>query len=229
MDRLAEIKTKYGLVIIEDGAQPLGAKFKGQAAGTFGLAGAISFFPAKVLGCFGDGGGVLTNDPNMFERLYQLHDHGRDRKGVLRGWGRNSRLDNLQAAILADGLKSYDKVILRRREIAALYQARLQNLDELILPVAPDADSDHFDIYQNYELQAKRRDELKIYLAQCGIGTLIQWGGYAVHQYEVLGFTQNLPKTEDFFRHCIMLPMNMFISDDDVHYVCDQIYDFYRG
>lgn len=229
MDHIMAIAEKNRLFVVEDAAQALGSRFKGKHAGTFGQAAAISFFPAKVLGCLGDGGGVITNDYGIFDKVYQLHDHGRDVDGEIKSWGRNSRLDNLQAAILNHRLKSYDKVIARRREIAGLYQAKLGDLDELQLPPAPNANPDHFDIYQNYELQADRRNELKEHLRVNGIGTLIQWGGKAVHQWERLGFTVKLPKVERFFERCIMLPMNMFISNDDVHYVCDQVRAFYRG
>lgn len=229
MDRIMAIAEKNGLFVVEDAAQALGSKFKGKAAGTFGKAAAISFFPAKVLGCLGDGGGVITNDDYIYDRVYQLHDHGRDVNGEVRCWGRNSRLHNLQAAILNYRLKSYDKIIERRRAIASLYQERLSEFDELQLPPAPDSDLDHFDIYQNYELQADRRDELKEFLRVNGIGTHIQWSGKAIHQFERLGFTCRLPRVERFFERCLMLPMNMFISDDDVHYNCDKIRKFYRS
>ncbi len=229
MEKIMSIASKHNLFVVEDAAQALGSRFKGKHAGTFGQAAAISFFPAKVLGSLGDGGGVITDDDYIFDRVYQLHDHGRDLLGEVKGWGRNSRLDNLQAAILNHNLKSYDKVIERRRTIASIYQSRLAILNELQLPPAPNANLDHFDIYQNYELQAARRDELKEYLRLKNIGTLIQWGGKAVHQWECLGFTVKLPKVEKFFERCIMLPMNMFVSDDDVHYVCDNVIAFYRS
>ena len=229
MDKIMSIASRHHLFVVEDAAQALGSRFKGKHAGTFGQAAAISFFPAKVLGSLGDGGGVITSDAHIYDRVYQLHDHGRDIDGEVRSWGRNSRLDNLQAAILNHNLKSYDKVIARRRQIAAIYQHRLGSMEELQLPQGPDANPDHFDIYQNYELQADRRDVLKEHLRVNGVGTLIQWGGKAVHQWERLGFTIKLPKVEKFFQRCIMLPMNMFISDDDVHYVCDQVSAFYRA
>lgn len=231
MERIMGIAAKYHLFVVEDAAQALGSKFKGRHAGTFGNAAAISFFPAKVLGCLGDGGAVITNDYGTYDRVYQLHDHGRDPQGEVRSWGRNSRLDNLQAAILSHRLKSYDKVVARRRQIAAIYQERLGDLHELQLPPAPDMspNPEHFDVYQNYELRADRRDELKEHLKAHGIGTLVQWGGRAVHQWERLGFTVHLPKTEKFFERCIMLPMNTFISDAEVHYVCDQVRAFYRS
>lgn len=229
MDRILQIVNKHHLLLVEDAAQALGSRFKGKHAGTFGKAAAISFYPAKVLGCLGDGGAVITNCDQEFDKLYQLHDHGRDTNGEVVSWGRNSRLDNIQAAILDYRLSSYDKIVERRRAIAAIYQERLGKLEELQLPPAPNANSDHFDIYQNYELQADRRDNLKEYLRMNGIGTLVQWGGKGVHQWERLGFSVKLPKVERFFERCIMFPINMFISNDDVHYVCDQVEAFYRG
>ena len=97
MTRIMNIADKYKLYVVEDAAQALGSNLC-QNAGTFGHASAISFFPAKVLGCFGDGGAILCQDENIFDRAYQLHDHGRILMGML-NLGRNSRLDNLQAAI----------------------------------------------------------------------------------------------------------------------------------
>ena len=160
--------------------------------------------------------------------MYQIHDHGRDVDGEVKRWGRNSRLDNIQAAILSFKLKTYDKVIKRRREVAKIYQDRLEHIHEIQLPAGPVNDGDNFDTYQNYELQAERRDELQKFLKENGIGTLIQWGGLAIHQFTNLGFDQECPNTEIFFEKCIMLPMNVFVSDDDVHYVCDKVEEFYR-
>lgn len=227
MTSILDLARKNDLFVVEDAAQALGARYKGQHAGTFGLASDISFFPAKVMGCFGDAGAVLVNDEDLYHQIYQLHDHGRDVDGDVKRWGRNSRLDNIQAAILSYKLQSYDQVIERRRAVASLYHSRLGELPELILPPAPTDDGDNFDVFQNYELQADRRDELKVYLAENGIGTLIQWGGLAIHQFDNLGFTQHCPNTDRFFERCIMLPMNIFISDDDVNYICDVVTSFY--
>ena len=230
MDLIIEIAEKNGLFIVEDAAQALGSKFKGKSAGTFGLASDISFFPAKVMGCLGDAGAVLVNDDKLYADIYQIHDHGRDlNDGEVKRWGRNSRLDNIQAAILSHKLKSYNNIIERRRNIATIYTERLSHLDELELPVAPGVEPDHFDVFQNYELKANCRNKLKMFLAKEGIGTLIQWGGTAIHQFNKLGFDQKCPKTDDFFEKCIMLPMNNFISNDDVHYVSDKIIEFYRS
>jgi dTDP-4-amino-4,6-dideoxygalactose transaminase len=227
MDALQAVVEKHGLMIIEDAAQGLGSRFKGRCAGTFGIAAAISFYPAKVLGCFGDGGAVITNDATTYERIYQMRDHGRSTSGEIVSWGLNSRLDNLQAAFLDYQLQKYEGVMRRRRQLASLYTERLRDVVELVLPPAPNSDPDHYDIYQNYEIEAERRDVLKAYLKDRGIGTLIQWGGQAVHQLKVLGFTQNLPYTDLLFTRMLMLPMNMSLTDDDLAYVCDTIRAFY--
>jgi dTDP-4-amino-4,6-dideoxygalactose transaminase len=229
MAALQTIANKNGLVIIEDAAQALGSKFRGQSAGTFGAASAISFFPAKVLGCLGDGGAVITNNDNVHDRMLQLRDHGRRADGEIVSWGLNSRLDNLQAAILDVRLKKYETVIERRRAIARLYHSRLTGLEELTLPPGPDDDPEHFDIYQNYEIEALERDELRAHLHEAGIGTLLPWGGKAVHQWEKLGFTETLPFTEKLCERMLLLPLNMFLTDDDVNLVSDAIYAFYRS
>ena len=228
MDAICNIANKKGLFIVEDAAQALGSKYKGKHAGTFGLASDISFFPAKVLGCLGDAGAVLVNDKELYHKIYQIHDHGRDIDGEVKRWGRNSRLDNIQAAILSYKLKKYEKVIERRREVAQMYHDKLNHLEELKLPPKPDDDKERFDVYQNYELHCDKRDELKDYLNQNGIGTLVQWGGMGIHQFKDLGFNQECPKTDYFFDRCIMLPMNVFISNDDIDYISQKIIEFYR-
>jgi dTDP-4-amino-4,6-dideoxygalactose transaminase len=227
MDALQAIADEFGLLIVEDAAQALGSKFRGKCAGTFGIAAGTSFYPAKLLGCFGDGGAVFTNDDAVYDHLYELRDHGRNRNGDTVRWGFNSRLDNLQAAILNCKFKTFGQEIVRRRQIAAIYQQELGGLAQLQLPPGPEADTCHFDVYQNYELQADRRDELRAWLKERGVGTLIQFGAKAVHQYEGLQLPASLPRTEKFYQRCLMLPMNTALSDEDVHYVCDCIREFY--
>jgi dTDP-4-amino-4,6-dideoxygalactose transaminase len=181
-----------------------------------------------VLGTLGDGGGVVTSNKDIYEKVYQLHDHGRDTEGQTKSWGRNSRLDNLQAAILNKKFEQYDGVIKRRRAVANIYHENLKELEQLQLPPAPNNSGEHFDIFQNYELQADNRDQLREHLSNEGVGTIIQWGGKAVHQWEGLGFNLKLPKVENFFTKCLMLPMNIFVSDEDIFYICDSIKRFYK-
>jgi dTDP-4-amino-4,6-dideoxygalactose transaminase len=227
MDPIVALAERHGLLIIEDAAQALGSTYKGRHAGTFGAAAAFSFYPAKILGCFGDGGAVVIRDEAVARGVRLLRDHGRNEAGEVEMWGLNSRLDNMQAAILDLQFRDYDQIIARRRAIASAYDERLRELGELRLPAPPDSEPDHFDVFQNYEIEADRRDALREFLKQAGIGTLLQWGGKAVHQFEGLGLRVSLPVTEEFFRRCIMLPMNMMISDDDVDYICGKIREFY--
>ncbi len=229
MEAIQNIADQHGLRIIEDAAQALGSKFKGRCAGTFGAAACISFYPAKTLGCLGDGGCVITNDDDVYNKLKQLRDHGRDESGEVRLWGLNSRLDNLQAAILNHKLSHYEAAIERRREIAKQYDAKLRDLPQLVLPPSTDSDPRHFDIYQNYELEAEDRDQLRAYLEEQGVGTLVQWGGKAVHQFRDLGFTQQLFYTDRLFEKLLMLPMNTSLSNEDISYVCGCVRGFYAN
>ena len=231
MARLGAVASKHGLRLIEDAAQALGSQFRGQFAGTFGSAGTFSFYPAKVLGCFGDGGAVVTNDDKIGERLALLRDHGRNADGEVVAWGTNSRLDNVQAAILDFKLKTFDRDLARRREIAALYDEGLRDVPELLLPPAPGSDSDHHDIFQNYEIEADDRDALKNHLQDAGVRTIVQFGGKAVHQFRGLGFEGvKLPVTERLYTRALLLPMNTTLSDEDVAYIVDQVRAFYgRG
>lgn len=227
MDALSALAREAGAVIVEDAAQGLGSRFRGRLAGTFGAAAAFSFYPAKILGCLGDGGAVVTDDDAVACRVRLLRDHGRDERGEVQLWGLNSRLDNLQAALLDHQFADYQAILDRRRALASLYQERLGDLDVLTLPPAPGSDPDHYDTFQNYELEAERRDALREFLAAGGIGTLIQWGGKAIHQFPALGFRQSLPNTERLFQRCLMLPMNLTLSDDDVGYVAARVRAFY--
>lgn len=231
MDGIQAVCHKYGLTLFEDSAQALGAKFKGRAAGTFGAFGTYSFYPAKILGCFGDGGALITDEKKIANDVAMRRDHGRTESGEIGLWGTNSRLDNLQAAFLLFKLKKLDLSIKRRREIAAIYDRRLKDISEIILPPGPNDDDHHFDVFQNYEIAANDRDKLKSFLHSKGVGTLIQWGGKAVHQLKNLDFecseSFELERTEIFFTKCIMLPMNETLTDHEVCYISNLICLFY--
>jgi dTDP-4-amino-4,6-dideoxygalactose transaminase len=227
MDAIQKIADKHSLQIVEDAAQALGSKFRGRFAGSFGVAAAFSFYPAKILGCLGDGGLVVTNDDSVAAQMRLLRDHGRDESGDVVMWGLNSRLDNLQAAVLHMQFRDYESIIEHRRALAARYHERLGTLPHVHLPPAPVEGGDHFDVYQNFEIEADRRDELKEFLKSRGIGTLLQWGGKGVHQFPKLGFHQSLPVTEKFFERCLMLPLNMMVSLDDADYVSAAVREFY--
>jgi dTDP-4-amino-4,6-dideoxygalactose transaminase len=228
MDGVLSLAERHSLKIVEDSCQALGSKFKGRLAGTFGVAGTCSFYPSKTLGCFGDGGAVFTNDDSAAEFMRLLRDHGRAHSGDVVAWGYNSRLDNLQAAVLNFKLARYDAELARRREIAAKYEEKLCGLPGLVLPPSPDADVDHFDIYQNYEVESDHRDALRAHLDASGVKTVIQWGGKTIHQFPKLNLNADLPRTQKLAERFFLLPMNTSLSDDDVDYVCEQIQRFHH-
>ncbi|HVW20888.1 MAG TPA: DegT/DnrJ/EryC1/StrS family aminotransferase [Opitutaceae bacterium] len=229
MDAVATIAADHGLAVIEDSSQALGARFRNRCAGTFGRAGVFSFYPAKVLGCFGDGGLVVTSDDELAARVRLRRDHGRGgHGGAVETWGINSRLDNLQAAVMLVKLRRYPEEIERRRELARQYRRELGGLAELTLPPGPDGEAHRLDIFQNYEIEADRRDELKKHLEDRGIGTIIQWGGKAIHQFPALGLGRHsCPATDRLFQRCLMLPMNTSITDAEVGIVASAIREFY--
>ena len=231
MQSIDAVARKHGVKIVEDAAQALGSRFRGQYAGTFGSFGTFSFYPAKVLGCFGDGGAVVTNDSQIGERLALLRDHGRNADGEVVAWGTNSRLDNLQAAVLDFKLKTFDRDLERRRRVARLYDEGLRDVRQLLLPPPPSSDTNHHDVFQNYEIEAESRDQLKAHLQDAGVRTIVQFGGKAVHQYRGLGFDDvKLPITERLYTRALLLPMNTTLSDEDVSYIVEQIRAFYgRG
>lgn len=228
MGRLMAIAEKHGLLVIEDAAQALGASFNGTKGGAFGLAGCFSFYPAKLLGAYGDAGAVVTNSQEIAEKVMRLRDHGRMADGDIASWSFNCRLDNLHAAILDFKLKHVPAWIERRRGIARVYHERLSDLPQLLLPPPPTPGGTYFDVFQNYEIEAEDRDRLRAYLQECGIETMIPWGGRGVHQFQALGLTHfHLPRTERMFRRALMLPMHCELTDEQVAYVAECIRRFY--
>lgn len=226
MDKIQEIAEKNNLKIAEDSCQALGSKFKDQYAGTFGSFGALSFYPSKTLGCFGDGGAIITSDTDLYSKVIQLRDHGRASNGLVTKWGFNSRLDNLQAAILKTKLSKYESIIKKRRSIAEQYVRSLSDIDEIFLP--PLDDLNHYDIFQNFEIRAKNRDKLADFLKQNNIGTLKQWGGYCLHQFPDLGMNNDTPYCEELTKNFLMLPLNTTLTYSDIDYVCNTIKRFYN-
>ena len=228
MPDLMAIAEKHHLVVIEDSAQALGGSFHGTRGGAFGLAGCFSFYPAKMLGAYGDGGAVTTNDLTFATKLRSLRDHGRLPSGDIAGWSFNCRLDNLQAAILDLKLRRLPAWIERRRELASLYHEHLSTMKELRLPPPPTTQGPHFDVFQNYEIEAERRDDLVAYLQNHGIELLIPWGGKALNHFTALGLDHySVPRTDTIFRTLLLLPLHTELTDDQILYVCATIEQFY--
>lgn len=226
MPAIVDLARSYNFHVVEDAAQALGSLIDGKHAGTFGYASGISFYPAKTLGSFGDAGCILAGSASAYDKLFQMRDHGRNKSGEVKCWGRNSRLDNLQAAFLSYNFSNFSSIVQRRRAVASLYHQLLSDNPNIILPPSP-SDDRRFDVYQNYEVLVSQRDDLRSFLKDYGVGTIVQWGGDPIHSFSNLGVKGDyFPRTNYYFDHCILLPMNTFISDEDVLYVCELINQF---
>ena len=224
-----EIANEHALLIIEDAAQALGACFEEKKAGSFGLTGCFSFYPAKMLGAAGDGGVVVTNDEEMAEKIRLVRDHGYQRStDEMLCYGYNSRLDNIQAAILDVKLKYLPGWIDRRRELANIYHQGLLDLQELKLPPPPQSDDRVFEVYQNYVIRAKERDKLVAHLEESSIEILISWPK-PMHHHEALGLMHfHLPKTEHISNEVLSLPMYPELSNEKVEFVIESVRKFYK-
>lgn len=228
MDAILSIAREHGLHVVEDAAQSIGAVYKGKKAGSFGILSTNSFYPFKTLGCFGDGGAITTDDEELAYRLRCLRDNGQDReRGEIKFWGWNSRLDNLQAAILLVMLGHVNELIERRREVAQRYWEELSGIPELTLPLPPSKETDRFNPYQNYVLQTPRRDALVAHLRKEGVGVLISWPK-PTHHHPALNLQHySLPVTERLSREVVSMPMHPALNDGEVRYVTSTIRRFF--
>ncbi|MEW6277012.1 MAG: DegT/DnrJ/EryC1/StrS family aminotransferase [Candidatus Eremiobacterota bacterium] len=228
MDAVMAVARKHNLLVIEDAAQALGGTCKGKKAGAIGLAGCFSFYPAKLLGAAGDAGMMVTDDEELARKVRLLRDHGRlNKANDFAFFGYNSRLDNIQAAMLNFKLKRLPGWLERRRAIARVYDEGLRDLP-LRIPVGPEADNQRYDVYQNYAIHSERRDELVAFLKEKGVETLISWPK-PLHHNESLNLNFELPRTDELCRRIVSLPMNTEIDDAQVHYVVECIREFYRA
>ena len=224
MDEIMKIARKHKLLVIEDAAQALGAKYKGKEAGSFGIAGCFSFYPAKSLGCFGDGGAVVTNSFQMAEKIKLLRNHGQKTKKKIVCYGFTSRLDNIQAAVLNVKIKYLPRWIKRRREIAGIYSNGLSKIKEIKTLLAR---KECFDTYQNYVIRAEKRDKLFDFLKKNGVETLIK-DPVPNHLQKGLGLSNfSLPKTEELAKQVISLPMYPELKNSQIYYVIEQLKEFY--
>jgi len=239
MDILGQIIEKFEdkgqkIHVIEDAAQALGAKMQmangeWRSAGEIGTTGCFSHYPAKIFGAFGEGGTLTTSDAEIDEKVLLLRYHGvlRDPARTPKMFGYNAVLDNLQAAILNVKLSHYDDWLNRRQAIAKKYQAGLGEIQGLKLPHFED--KRYSDVYQNYVIRIKYREELVQFLEKSGVETIISWR-IPNHLHPALKLTHfKLPKTEKLSNEVVSLPMYPELTNEQVHYVIDVIHDFYEG
>jgi dTDP-4-amino-4,6-dideoxygalactose transaminase len=226
MDRVMDIAEKYDLVVVEDACQSLGAGMSGKKAGAWGLTGCWSFYPFKILGGYGDGGAITTDDPDVALFARRMRYNGEDRDtGEYHGHGFTCLLDNLQAAFLDVKLRHLPTWIVRRKAIAEQYRQALSDLPDLLLPHYDDPRRDH--IYQNYTVRARQGNAFSEYLKANGVEVLTQFRK-PYYRHEALKLEdRGFPETEALSLEVCSLPMNVEIEGQEVDYVIEVIQSFY--
>lgn len=220
MQEICTFCKENNLKLVEDCAQSHGAKFKGQTTGTFGDAGAFSFYPTKNLGALGDAGLIWTSNKEIADKARAIRNYGSHEKYHNKYLGMNSRLDELQASFLRIKLRHMEEITQKKRKLASLY---LQGLDKtkFILPVV---NPDYFDVYHLFTVRTKKRDELKKYLLDNGIKTDIHYP-LAPNKQEamkgILDIQNPTPNAEEIHNTILSLPCSFGSSEDDVKYIIE--------
>lgn len=228
MDAVLKVAKKYKLYVVEDACQAHGASFKGKKAGSFGDVAAFSFYPGKNLGAYGDGGMVVTNNKKIAEKVRMLRNYGQKEKykHLLLGW--NSRLDNLQAAILRVKLRKLKDWNAKRLENVKAYNEFLKNVPVKLPKIFPD----YGHVFHLYVIRTKEREKLAKRLWENGISTQMHYP-IPIHlqpAYENLGYKNgDFPVTERLADEILSLPMFPQLRPSEINYICDQIKSFYRG
>ncbi len=219
--KIVALCSAVNVPVIEDCAQAHGARRGGQVAGTFGVTGCFSFYPTKNLGCLGDGGCVITSDSSLAAKLRSLRQYGWSEKyRIVRAGGRNSRLDELQAAVLRTKLPYLDQRNARRREIAARYVGGISNPSVICPPTGSEENVVHL-----YVVRSANRDLLRQRLSAAGIGTDIHYPAPDYRQAPVANLKSwsELPETEAFIASILTLPCFPEMSGDEAQAVIDSI------
>ena len=225
MEPLLELATKYSLKIIEDAAQAHGALYKGRKTGGLGDAAAFSFYPGKNLGAFGDGGAVCSNDEELIQTIKMLRNYGSQQKYIHELKGFNSRMDEIQAAVLRIKLKYLDTWNEERRNIAEQYTRLLIDLDT-IMPVVSD---DMLPVWHLYVIRHPKRDALQQYLRTKGVETLIHYPipihkQLAYYEYDYLA--ESFQLTQELADSILSLPMYPGLTRDEIETVVEAINGF---
>ena len=222
MEAIEAIANKHNLKVIIDGAQSFGSTFKGKTDSNLGDISTTSFFPAKPLGCFGDGGAVFTNDDTLAEKMKSLRVHGQSKRYHHKYIGIGGRMDTLQCAIVNVKLKHYEKDLKLRQEVAQKYTEALKEND-LILPFI---DQRATSAFAQYSIRIKNRDAIQPKLKEQGIPTAIHYPVplHLQECFKYLGYSKgDFPVSELVSSEIMSLPMNPYLSDDEVGYIAEYL------
>lgn len=226
MSSILKIARKHNLKVIEDACQAHGASLNGKKAGSLGDMGCFSFYPTKNLGGYGDGGAIITDSKTLYEKCIRLRNYGQSERYEHKEKGLNSRLDEVQAAILLEKLKKLDQLNKKRQKNARIYFEKLKGVLGLELPKKRNG-ANH--IYHLLVIRAYYRDNLQKYLEEKNIQTLIHYP-IPIHKQECYleynGIT--LEETEKASREILSLPINPFLKEEEIKYICSEIKQFYK-
>lgn len=235
MEAILAIAKKHNIKVIEDTAQAIGAKYtfsdgRVMQAGTMGDVGTTSFFPSKNLGCYGDGGAMFTNDADLAEKLRMIANHGQKKKYHHNIVGVNSRLDTLQAAILNVKLKHLDRYFASRNQVADTYDRAFAGHSHIKIPIRSGSSTHAFHQY-TIQVQGVSRDELKAYLAEKGVPSMVYYP-LSLHQqeaYKNLGFKNgDFPISESLCLSVLSLPIHTEMKAEDQAYIIETINQFFE-
>ncbi len=227
MSEIQKIAQKHGLAIVEDACQAHGARFNNQQVGTFGALAAFSFYPTKNLGAYGDGGAITTNSKELYEKCKMLRNYGQQTRYFHILKGINSRLDEVQSAILSAKLPKLPEALEKRNEIAQAYLEGLKNIPGIVLPkIRPEA----YHSFHLFVIKVKDREELMTYLSEKGVQTIIHYP-VPIHKQECYAEYNSitLPVTEQNAKEMLSLPIHPFMSAEEVQTVINTLQAYYEG
>jgi dTDP-4-amino-4,6-dideoxygalactose transaminase len=228
MSRIMEIAEKHKLYVVEDNAQAHLAKWDGKFTGTFGHINATSFYPGKNLGAIGDGGGITTNDETLYSKSKTYRNYGSNKKYYNEIKGVNSRLDELQAAILNIKLPYLNQLTEERKVIAKKYDSLLKDCDSIQIPIVSE-EAEH--VYHLYVILSDKRDELQHYLKENNIDSLIHYPvpPHLQQAYTDAGYQKgDFPIAEKIAEQCLSIPLYPGMKEDDICYVAQNIKEFFK-
>ena len=224
MDAIQAIADKYDLKVIIDGAQSFGATYKGKTDSSLGDVSTTSFFPAKPLGCFGDGGAVFTNDDDLAEKIKSLRVHGQTKRYHHKYIGLGGRMDTIQCAVVNVKLKYYAKDLAKRQEVAEKYTEALKTKEQKL--IMPFMEGNRTSAWAQYSILIKNRDEVQQRLKEMGIPTAVHYP-IPLHLQECFSFLGykrgDFPIAEQISMEIMSLPMNSYLNDEEITHICKQL------
>lgn len=228
MDKIMNFAKKHNLPVIEDCAQSHGATFNGQKTGTFATISCFSFFPTKNMGAFGDAGAIVTNDEELAQKIRALRNYGSEKKYYNKYQGVNSRMDEIQAALLRVKLRHIDEITAERRAIAEAYLFGIKNPDIILPPIAEGASH----VWHLFVVRTEKRDELQKYLTDNGVGTQIHYPvpPHLAEAYRELGHREgDYTITEAYAKSVLSLPLYDGIQNIGIDHVISIINSYRRS